>query len=64
MIGFTAKDEYVNISHEVRKIFVCFIVSKLFGVVDAAIQGNVDCEDYISHWIALTPSYVPALMRV
>jgi hypothetical protein len=33
-------------------------------VVAAAIQGNVDCEDYISHLIVLTPSYVPALTGV
>jgi len=61
LIGFTPKDEQVNISHEVRKIFMCFFIGNLFGVVAAAIQGNVDCEDYISHLIVL--SYVPALVR-
>jgi hypothetical protein len=29
----------------------------LFGVVAAAIQGNVDCEDYISHLIV--PDLLP-----
>jgi len=28
----------------------------LFGVVAAAIQGNVDCEDYISHLSVLSSS--------
>ena|GEM_PF-6599608 len=64
MIGFAPKDEQVNLSQEPRKIFMCFVISKLLGVVAAAIQGNVDCEDYISHWIVVTPSYVLALMRV
>jgi len=32
-------------------------------VVAAAIQGNVDREDYISHLIVLSRSYVPALVR-
>jgi hypothetical protein len=36
----------------------------LFGVVTAAIQGNVDCEDYISHLCVLTHSSGPALLRV
>jgi hypothetical protein len=35
----------------------------LLGVVDAAIQGSVDCEDYISHLIVLSSSG-PALLRV
>ena len=47
MIGFTPKDEQVNLSQEVRKILMAFVISNLFGVVAAAIQGNVDCEDYI-----------------
>jgi hypothetical protein len=42
---FTPKDLQVNVSHEVRKVFMCFIIGKLFGVVDAAIQSSVDCED-------------------
>jgi hypothetical protein len=45
MIGLTPKDEQVYISHELRKIFMCFFISNLSGVVYAAIQGNVDCED-------------------
>ena len=32
---------------------MCLFISNLFGVVDAAIQGSVDCEDYISHLIVL-----------
>jgi hypothetical protein len=43
--GFTPKDLQVNISHEVRKIFKCFVINNLFRVIDAAIQGSVDCED-------------------
>jgi hypothetical protein len=27
----------------------------LLGVVTTAIQGNVDCEDQLSHLIVLTP---------
>jgi hypothetical protein len=27
-----------------------FFITNHFGVVAAAIQGNVDCEDYISHF--------------
>jgi len=50
LIGLPPKDEQVNISHAVGKIFMCFVISILFGVVAAAIQGNVDCEDYISHF--------------
>jgi len=49
LIGFTPKDLQVNLSREVRKIFKGFFIGKLFGVVAAAIQGNVDCEDHISH---------------
>src|SRR5437660_11110550 len=61
LIGFTSEDEQVHVSQEVGEIFMYFIISKLFGVVAAAIQGSVDCEDYISHWIALTPSCELAL---
>jgi hypothetical protein len=50
LIGFAPKDEQVNISHEVRKIFVYFVIGDHFGVVAAAIQGDVDCVDYISHF--------------
>jgi hypothetical protein len=34
--------------------FKHFFIGNRFGVVAAAIQGSVDCEDYISHWIVLT----------
>jgi hypothetical protein len=50
LIGLTAKDEQVNISQKVRMIFEQFFISNPFGVVGAAIDGNVDCEDYISHF--------------
>jgi hypothetical protein len=56
LIGFTPKDLQVSLSREVSKIFKCFFIDKLFGVVAAAIKGNVDGEDYISHLI------VPALL--
>jgi hypothetical protein len=45
LIVFTPKDLQVNLSREVSKIFKCFFIDKLFGVVDAAIQGSVDRED-------------------
>jgi hypothetical protein len=60
LIGFTPKDEQVNISHEVRKVFMRFVIGNLFGVVAAAIHGDVDCEDYISHLIDLTPWSPPS----
>ena len=50
MIGFTPIDEQVNFSHEVRKIFIHFFMRSEFGVVAAAVQGDVDCEDYIPHF--------------
>ena len=34
---FTPKNEQVNISHELRKIFMYFFITNLFGVVAAAI---------------------------
>src|SRR4029077_12949703 len=55
LIGFTPKDLQVNLSHEVSKIFKFFFIDKLFGVVAAAIYGNVDCEDYLSHLIVPDP---------
>jgi hypothetical protein len=45
LIGFTPKDLQVSLSREVSKIFKCFLIDKSFGVVAAAIQGSVDCED-------------------
>ena len=38
-----------HLSQELRIIFKCFVAANCFGVVNAAIQRNVDCEDYISH---------------
>jgi hypothetical protein len=45
LIGFTPKHEQVSTLQEVRIIFKRFLIDKLFGVVDAAIQGRVDRED-------------------
>jgi len=39
---------------------MCFVVGKLFGVIDAAIRGNVNGEDYLSHWIVQYPSLIEA----
>jgi len=50
LIGCASKDEQVNVSHEVRKIFMDLCIGNHFGVVAAAIQSDVDCEDYISHF--------------
>jgi hypothetical protein len=61
LIGFTPKDEQVNTSQELGKIFMCFFITNLFGVVDTAIQGNIDCEDYISHLIAYSTFWSSAL---
>src|SRR5262249_12668519 len=52
LIGFAAIDEQVSLSHEVREVLVYFFISNLPGVVDAAIQCAVDCEDQVSHVIA------------
>ena len=44
-IGLTPKDLQVTLSQELRIIFKCFVAANCFGVVNAAIQRNVDCED-------------------
>jgi hypothetical protein len=54
LIGFTPIDEQVNISQEQRIVFEYFFIGNRCGVVAGAIQGNVDCEDYISNWIVLS----------
>jgi hypothetical protein len=54
-MGFTPIDQQVDISQEQRIVFKHFVISYLLGVVDAAIQGSVDCVDYVSHWIVLSP---------
>jgi hypothetical protein len=41
-------------------MFKYVVPTNSFGVVAAAVQGNVDCEDYISHLIVLTPLLVRA----
>jgi len=50
LIGFTPKDEQVNVSQEVRKILMCFFIGNHFGVVAAAIQGDIDCADQVFHF--------------
>jgi hypothetical protein len=45
LIGFAPIDEQVNISQEVRIVFEYFFTANCFGVVAAAIQRDVDCED-------------------
>jgi hypothetical protein len=37
LIGFTPKDEQVNISHYVRKILMYFFIGNHFSVVAAAV---------------------------
>ena len=64
MISFTPIDEKVYTTQEMRIMFMHFFIGNHFGVVDAAVQGNVDCEDYVSHWIVLPPFYVLVLVRV
>jgi len=51
LIGFTPIDEQVKISQEVRVMFKYFVIFWWFefGMVAAAIYGDVDCVDYISH---------------
>jgi hypothetical protein len=38
-----------------------FFIGNHFGVVAAAIQGDIDCEDYISHLIVLPPFCVTSV---
>jgi len=46
LIGFAPIDEQVRISHEVYVIFkYCVIGKKSTGMVEAAVQGNVDRVD-------------------
>jgi len=54
LVSDTPKDEQVNLSEELREILMRFVISHLLGVVAAAIEGNVDCENYFSHWVVLT----------
>src|SRR5207249_7435365 len=52
-ISFTPISEQVKILEEVRVMFKYFVIigGIEFGMVAAAIQGKVDCVDYISHLI-------------
>jgi hypothetical protein len=36
---------------------MCLFISKLFGVVAAAVEGNVDCEEQVSHFDFLLGSF-------
>jgi hypothetical protein len=51
LVGFTPIDEQVKISQEVRVMFKYFVIGRRieFGMVAAAIQGKIDCVDYLSH---------------
>jgi hypothetical protein len=45
LIGFTPINEQVSISDEMRVVGKYFLISNCFGVVAAAIYGDVDCVD-------------------
>src|SRR5258708_37757350 len=51
LIGFTTIDEHVKILQEVRVMFKYLVIRRgiEFGMISAAIQGKIDCVDYISH---------------
>src|SRR5260370_22193787 len=56
LVGFTPIDEQASIiSQEARVVFHYLFIRNVFGVVAAAVEGNVDCEDYISHLIYTLP---------
>jgi hypothetical protein len=45
LIGFAPEDLQVNLSQELRKVLKYFVIRNYLGVVAAAIDGDVDCED-------------------
>jgi hypothetical protein len=47
-MGFTPIGEQVSIPHEVYVIFKYFLIGNCVGVVEAAVQGHVDCVNYFS----------------
>jgi len=53
LVGLATEDLQVNLSHEAGEIFKYFVVRNDFGVIAAAIQRDVDREDYISQLILL-----------
>jgi hypothetical protein len=54
LIGFTPVDEQAGIIPQEARVMFKLVVSGIeFGVVAAAIEGKVDCVDYISHLIVL-----------
>src|SRR5271165_6498074 len=55
LIGFKPKGEQVSISYELRIVCKYFFIGNCLGVAEAASYGGVDCVDYISHRIVLTP---------
>jgi hypothetical protein len=64
LIGFTPKDLQVGLSREVSKVFKPFVIDKLFGVVAAAIQGEVELRRLHFSFDCPARFYVPVLMRV
>jgi hypothetical protein len=49
LIGLTPKDEQVSITYELRIVCKYFFIGNRTGVVAAAIYGDLDWVDYISH---------------
>lgn len=47
LIRLTPVNEQVNVSKELSVVFKEFVISNSFGVITAAIQSNVDREDYL-----------------
>ncbi|MFZ3342456.1 MAG: hypothetical protein WA213_16355 [Terriglobales bacterium] len=60
----TVQAKIVKVDHargEYR--FHCPFIRNVFGVVAAAVEGEVDCKDYISHSIVRMADIVAALVR-
>jgi len=49
LIGFPPIDKQVNLSQELRVMFQYFVAAHGFGVVNAATQRHIDCENQVSH---------------
>src|SRR5262249_42696347 len=52
LVSLAPIDKQVGLSQELHRIFKHGFIGNHFRVVAAAIQGNVDCVDYISHSIS------------
>ena len=63
LISFASVEECVSISCELCKILKRFVIGIEFGMVAAAIQGDVDGENHISHLIILTSLLHPSLLE-